>query len=99
MRIETLQKRIEESIRAFDLRKVGFIVNELAKDSKSDVSKYSARSFAQAIATGHMRRQAMVSSDYAIKVTNLLTHNSLDSSTKERVRQLKIIDELLESPS
>ncbi|KWU60163.1 hypothetical protein AWX17_20100 [Priestia megaterium] len=96
-----MQKRIEESIRAFDLRKVGFIVNELAKDSKSDVSKYSARSFAKAIAiaTGHMRRQAMVSSDYAIKVTNLLTHNSLDSSTKERVRQLKIIDELLESPS
>ncbi len=99
MRIETLQKRIEESIRAFDLRKVGFIVNELAKDSKSDVSKYSARSFAQAIATGHMRRQAMVSSDYAIKVINLLTHNSLDSSTKKRIRQLKIIDELLESPS
>ncbi|MDC7721574.1 hypothetical protein CN330_22755 [Priestia megaterium] len=94
-----MQKRIEESIRAFDLRKVGFIVNELAKDSKSDVSKYSARSFAQAIATGHMRRQAMVSSDYAIKVTNLLTHNSLDSSTKKRIRQLKIIDELLESPS
>lgn len=29
--IETLQNRIDGSIRAFDLRKVGFIVNELAK--------------------------------------------------------------------
>ncbi|KGE18781.1 putative immunity protein [Paenibacillus wynnii] len=97
--LETLQIRIDGSIRAFDLRKVGFIVNELAKESKSEVSKYSARSFAQAIATGHMRGHAMVSSDYAIKVTNLLTHNSLDASTKERERQLKIIGGLLKSPS
>lgn len=93
--IETLQKRIDGSIRAFDLRKVGFVVNELAKESKSDISKYSARSFAQAIATGHMRGHALVSSDYAIKATNSLTGNSIDASTKERERQLKIIQELI----
>jgi hypothetical protein len=92
--IETLEKRIEGNIRAYDLRKVGFDVNKLAKESKSDVSKYSARSFAQAIATGHMRGHALVSSDYAIKVINLLTHNSLEAATKERERQLNIIDEL-----
>src|SRR5699024_4030578 len=88
--IETLEKRIEGHIRAYDLRKVGFTnhkllyallfvfhiraydlrkvgftVNELAKESKTNTSKYSARSFAQAIATGHMRGHAMVSSDYA----------------------------------
>jgi len=39
-----------------------------------------------------MRGHAMVSSDYAIKVVNSLTSNSLDASTKERRRQLKIID-------
>ncbi|WP_422124605.1 putative immunity protein [Planococcus sp. X10-3] len=93
--METLEKRIEGNIRAYDLRKVGLIVNELAKESSSDISKYSARSFAQAIATGHMRGHALVSSDYAIKVENLLTENSLTASTKERTRQLKIIDELL----
>ncbi|WP_405110150.1 putative immunity protein [Paenibacillus sp. FSL K6-1217] len=92
--IETLNKRINGSIRAYDLRKVGFTVNELAKESTSDVSKYSARSFAQAIATGHMRGHAMVCSDYAIRVVNNLTNNSLDASTKERKRQLKIIDNL-----
>ena len=64
-------------------------------ESQSNVSKYSARSFAQAIGTGHMRGHALVSSDYAIKVRNLLTENSLDASTEERVRQLRIIDELL----
>lgn len=72
--IETLENRIEGNIRVYDLREVGFTVNKLAKESKSDVSKYSARAFAQAIATGHMRGHALVSIDYAIKVTNLLTH-------------------------
>ncbi|MFD0587250.1 putative immunity protein [Paenibacillus sp. GCM10027627] len=97
--IETLEKRIEGSIRAYDLRKVGFTVNELAKESKSNVSKYSARSFAQAIATGHMRGHAMVSSDYAIKVVNTLTTGSLDASTNERERQIKLIEDSLFSSS
>ena len=97
--IETLEKRIEGSISAYDLRKVGFVVNELAKESKTDVSKYSARSLAQAIATGHMRGHALVSSDYAIKAVNLLTESSLAASTNERERQLKIINELLKNCS
>lgn len=96
---ETLKKRIDGSISAYELRNVGFVVNELAKESKSDVSKYSARSFAQAIATGHMRGHALVSSDYAIKVQNLITKNSLAASTNERERQLKIIEELMNKNS
>ncbi|TWT08055.1 hypothetical protein FQV26_09665 [Planococcus sp. CPCC 101016] len=96
---ETLKKRIDGSISAYELRNVGFVVNELAKESKSDVSKYSARSFAQAIATGHMRGHALVSSDYAIKVQNLITKNSLAASTNERERQLKIIEELMNKHS
>ncbi|WP_219220857.1 putative immunity protein [Paenibacillus sp. S150] len=93
--IETLENRLKGKIRAYDLRKVGFTVNELAKESKTDVSKYSARSFAQAVATGHMRGHAMVSSDCAIKAVNTLTNNSIEASTKERKRQLKLIDALL----
>ncbi|MEK4004294.1 putative immunity protein [Paenibacillus sp. FSL H3-0333] len=90
--IETLEKRIDGRIRAFDLRKVGFVVNELAKESKTEISKHAARSFAQAIATGHMRGHALVSSDYAIKTTNSLTNNSIEASTKERERQLKLTE-------
>lgn len=89
-----MENRIEGNIRAYDLREVGFTVNKLAKESKSDVSKYSARAFAQAITTGHMMGHALVSSDYAIKVTNLLIHNSLEATIEERERQLRIIDEL-----
>ncbi|WP_148229434.1 putative immunity protein [Carnobacterium sp. 17-4] len=94
--VEALEKRINGSINAYELRKIGFIVNELAKESKTEISKYAARSFAQAIATGHMRGHAMVSSDYAIKVVNHLTSNSPEASTKERRRQLEIFDNLNE---
>jgi len=93
--IVTLEKRIAGDIRAFDLRKVGFIVNELAKESTTEASKYAARSFAQAIATGHMRGHAMVCSDYAVKLVNI-SNNSLvaEAATKERERQLRIAEEM-----
>ncbi|WP_341482550.1 putative immunity protein [Paenibacillus pseudetheri] len=93
--IETLEKRIAGDIRAFDLRKVGFIVNELAKESTTEASKYAARSFAQAIATGHVRGHAMVSSDYAVKLVNVSNDSSVaGAATKERERQLRIVEEM-----
>ncbi|MFD1906029.1 putative immunity protein [Paenibacillus rhizoplanae] len=45
-----------------------------------------------------MRGHALVSSDYAIKATNVLTDNSTDSSTKERERQLNLIHEVILTP-
>lgn len=94
--IETLEKRIAGDIRAFDLRKVGFIVNELAKESTTEASKYAARSFAQAIATGHMRGHAMVSGDYAVRLVNCISNRSsvAEAATKERERQLMRAEEL-----
>ncbi|GGO00998.1 putative immunity protein [Saccharibacillus kuerlensis] len=92
--LETLQKRMEGSIGAYELRKTGFIVNQLSKESKTKTSQYAARSFAQAIAVGHMRGHALVSSDYAVKLVNLLFNNSLEAATRERQRQLKILNEL-----
>ena len=88
--LETLQKRTEGLIGANDLRKVGFVVNQLAKESKTKMSQYAARSFAQAIATGHMRGHALVSSDYAIKLVNLLFDNSLEAVIEERQRQIRL---------
>ncbi|UOE59287.1 hypothetical protein HPB58_18465 [Priestia filamentosa] len=47
--------------------------------------------FAQAVATEHMREHTLVSSDDVIKLINTLLHNSLESATEERERQLRII--------
>ena len=87
---DILQKRIGGNISAFELRDAGFLANTLAKDSLNEISKYSSRVYAQAIATGHMRGHAIVSSDYAIKVINLLTNNDKAEASNERNRQIEL---------
>ena len=65
-----LNMRIDGKSSAYKLRNAGFLANKLGQMSINDLSKYSARVFAQSIATGYMRGHAIVSSDYAIKVIN-----------------------------
>ena len=50
----------------------------------------------QAIATGHMRGHAVVSSDYAIKVMNLLFPDTMEKVEEERNRQIAIANQILE---
>ena len=82
--LKALENRFEGKINAYNLRKAGFLANTLSKKSVSEVSKYAARVFAQAIATGHMRGHAIVSSDYAIKVINLKYTNNYNIVINER---------------
>lgn len=55
------------------------------------ISKFSSRVYAQAIATGHMRGHAIVSSDYAVKVVNLLNSNSRIEAVNERNKQMELL--------
>ncbi|PAB00758.1 putative immunity protein [Enterococcus canintestini] len=89
-----LYKRIDAQINAFELRNAGFLANTLAKESVNEISKFSARVYAQAIATGHMRGHAIVSSDYAIKVINLL-RNNVDEAINERNKQILLAQAIL----
>ena len=89
--IDALEKRLANSIHAGDLRKAGFAVNRLAAHCGSDTSRFSARSFAHAIATGHMRGHALVCSDYAVKVVNSLTEGSVPADRQERQRKLGLL--------
>lgn len=86
---DLLQKRIDGKISAFELRSAGFLANTLARNSLDEISKMSSRVYAQAVATGHMRGHAIVSSDYAIKVMNLLNNNSKTEAGNERCRQIE----------
>lgn len=81
-------RRIDNEVNTYNLRQAGFLANTLAKKSINEISKLSARVFAQAISTGHMRGHAIVSSDYAVKVQNLIS--DADVSTTERDEQIKI---------
>lgn len=84
------QRRIDGMINAFELRKAGFLANTLAKSALDEISKFSSRVYAQAIATAHMRGHAIVASDYAIKVINLVYPNSRMEASKERYRQIEL---------
>ena len=68
-----------------DVRQAGFQIHQLAKKAQDIVIQTSLRVVGQAIATGHMREHAMVASDYAIKVINLLFPNDVNAVKQERL--------------
>src|ERR1035437_3418515 len=75
--------------RMHDVRQAGFRVHQLAKESKDPVLQAALRVAGQAIGTGHMREHAMVASDYAVKVINLLYVGDLDAAKNEREWQIQ----------
>lgn len=76
--------KIDGKLSAYEFRKVGFLANQLAKESETELSRRAARVFAQAIAAAHMRGHGLVSADYGVKVVNLLYPGAL-----EKVRELR----------
>ena len=77
-----------EKARMHDVRQAGFKIHQLAKQSKNEIEKAALRVVGQAVATGHMREHAMVASDYAIKVINLLYPNDMIAVSSERQWQI-----------
>lgn len=82
--------------RMHDVRQAGFQIHQLAKRSPNRITQTALRVVGQAVATGHMPEHAMVASDYAIKVINLLFPDDIQAVRQERVwqiKQLKSIEE------
>ncbi len=75
--------------RIHDVRQAGFKIHQLAKSSQDIVAQTALRVVGQAVVTGHMREHAMVSSDYAVKVINLLFPNDINAVRQERFWQLE----------
>lgn len=75
--------------RMHDVRQAGFKIHRLAKSSQDIVAQTALRAVGQAVATGHMREHAMVSSDYAVKVINLLFPNDINAVRQERFWQIE----------
>ena len=76
--------------------KAGFKIHQLAKSSQDIVTQTALRVVGQAVATGHMREHAMVSSDYAVKVINVLFPDDINAVRQERlwqIERLKSIEE------
>ena len=94
---EVFQARLDGRASAYELRKAGFLANKLSQQAQSQIGKYAARVFAQAVATAHMRGQAIVAADYAIKVRNLQNPDDLQLAVKEREGQIELASAFIRS--
>ena len=91
------QARLDGRASAYELRQAGFLANKLSQQAQSQIGKYAARVFAQAVATGHMRGHAIVAADYAIKVRNLQSPDDLRLAVKERKGQIELASAFIRS--
>ena len=80
--------------RMHDVRQAGFAVHKLARQAPDELTTAVLRVVGQAIGTGHMPEHAMVASDYAIKVINLLHPGDRAAATRERQWQVRVMGEL-----
>jgi len=78
-----------------DVRQAGFKIHKLARSYNNDeIKKYALRVVGQAVASGHMKEHAIVASDYAIKLINIMYPNDLEKVTEERNWQLRKLNEI-----
>ena len=75
-------------VRMHDVRQAGFIIHRIAREQKDEIKKNVFRTIGQAVGSGHMREHAMVTSDYAIKVINLMFIGDTDRVAEERHWQI-----------
>ncbi len=77
-----------------DVRQAAFDIHKLARESDNKIIKTALRVAGHAVASGHMKEHAMVTSDYAIKVIGLITKDNMEAITKERQWQLDELKKL-----
>lgn len=82
------------NVRMYDVRQIGFKIHKIAREQKNELDKNIIRVIGQAVASGHMREHSMVTSDYSIKVENLLYNDDIEKIKEERIWQLEKLTEL-----
>ena len=73
-------------------REVAFALHRLAREEIDPVRVKVYRTLGQVAATPHVKRHALVASDYAIKVINLLYPKDFDEVRKERETQILMME-------
>ena len=71
-----------------EARQVAFTLHRLAREETDPVRVKVYRTLGQIAATPHVKRHALVASDYAVKLVNLLYPKDLDEVRKEREAQI-----------
>jgi hypothetical protein len=77
------------------LRKEIFKIHELAKHEEDQLIKTALRVLGHALATAHTTKHLIVSTDYLIKLINIMSSNNYEESTKIRHLQIGILKGLI----
>jgi hypothetical protein len=74
-----------------DARNVAFKINRLAREEKDPVRVKVLRTMGQVAATPHVKWHALIASDYAVTLINLMYPKDLDEVKKEREIQIELM--------
>lgn len=74
-----------------DARDVAFKIHRLAREEKDPIKVKVLRVMGQVAATPHVKRHALIASDYAITLINLMYPNNLEEVRKERKVQIELM--------
>lgn len=89
----TVNQRWQEGGAKFqEARDVSGTIHDLAREEKDPARAKALRAVAQVAAIPHVKRHALIASDYAIKVVNLLYPGNREEVKKERERQIGLME-------
>jgi hypothetical protein len=71
-------------------------IHNLARAESNPVREKALRAIAQVALTPHVKRHALIASDYAVKVINLMHPGDMDEVRKERELQVRLMESLEE---
>lgn len=74
-----------------DARQVAFMINRLAREEKDPVKEKVLRVMGQVAATPHVKWHALIASEYAITLINLLYPKDFYEVRKEREWQIELL--------
>lgn len=74
-----------------EARDVAGLLFDMAREEKDPVKEKALRAIGQVAAIPHVKRHALIASDYAVKVINLLYPGNLGEIKKERELQIKLM--------
>ena len=84
-------------VRTAEVRRASFKIHKLAKACDQAVAGAALRVAGHAVAAAHVKRHAMVASDYAVKVAALLHRDDMEAVRQERLRQIAQLQEIKQS--
>lgn len=85
------QKWQEGKVRFQEARNVAFKMHNLAREEKDPIKVKVLRVMGQVAATPHVKRHALIASDYAITLINLMYPKDMEEVRKEREIQIDLM--------